>query len=268
MEVERIRLDLERLFKQNDITKNFINAAHIILIIASVCLLLSNIRMLNWLYFGGATLLLCELSLIFAFIAKKYKYLFVGMIILILDKFIDLFQNFSTLKYYYGSDITSAVMRIIGQIFVIVIFVLIFVQVYNFVKSTGDISEMKEMMQAGVDRAKQQVNESMSNIKGSINNHQNQGYAGVQSGYQQYSQYPPEYKPISALGYIGYSFLFAIPLIGFILLLVFSFGGTTNKNLKNYARSYFCFFILAIILFIIIAGIAGGIGLFTASRYY
>ena len=55
---------------------------------------------------------------------------------------------------------------------------------------------------------------------------------------------PEEYKPISMWGYFGYEILFAIPIIGFILLLVFSFGGTRNKNLKNFARSYFCFLII------------------------
>ena len=59
---------------------------------------------------------------------------------------------------------------------------------------------------------------------------------------------PEEYKPISMWGYFGYQFLFAIPCVGFILLLVFSFGGTQNKNLKNFARSYFCWFIVSLLL--------------------
>ena len=53
---------------------------------------------------------------------------------------------------------------------------------------------------------------------------------------------PYEYKPI----------LFSIPFIGFILLLVFSFGGTKNINLRNFARSYFCFSIIIIIFIAII----------------
>ena len=48
---------------------------------------------------------------------------------------------------------------------------------------------------------------------------------------------PDEYKPISMWGYFGYELLFSIPLVGFIVLLVFSFGGTQNENLKNFARS-------------------------------
>ena len=65
---------------------------------------------------------------------------------------------------------------------------------------------------------------------------------------------PEEYQPISMWGYFGYELLFSIPLVGFILLLVFSFGGTKNKNLKNFARSYFCFMIVIIVLSIIFLG--------------
>lgn len=62
---------------------------------------------------------------------------------------------------------------------------------------------------------------------------------------------PSEYKPISAWGYFGYEILFAIPVVGFILLVVFSLGGTKNINLKNFARSYFCIYVIIIILVII-----------------
>ena len=63
---------------------------------------------------------------------------------------------------------------------------------------------------------------------------------------------PEEYKPISMWGYFGYQLLFAIPCIGFIILCVFALGGTKNINLKNFARSYFCFIIIGIILSVII----------------
>lgn len=68
---------------------------------------------------------------------------------------------------------------------------------------------------------------------------------------------PEEYKPISMWGYFGYQLLFAIPCVGFIVLLVFAFGGTNNINLRNFARSYFCFIILGIILAAIIFFIFG-----------
>ena len=62
------------------------------------------------------------------------------------------------------------------------------------------------------------------------------------------------YKPISMWGYFGYEILFSIPVIGFILLIVFSAGGSGNINLRNFARSYFCFYIiLAVIVGIAVA---------------
>lgn len=54
----------------------------------------------------------------------------------------------------------------------------------------------------------------------------------------------PAYKPIGMWEYFGYEILFSVPLLGFIILLIFSFGGTKNVNLKNFARSYFCLFLL------------------------
>lgn len=76
------------------------------------------------------------------------------------------------------------------------------------------------------------------------------------------NQIPEEYKPITMWGYFGYEILFSIPLIGFMLLLVFAFGGTRNKNLKNFARSYFCFYILVAVLIFLFVLIVG------SSRYY
>lgn len=63
---------------------------------------------------------------------------------------------------------------------------------------------------------------------------------------------PEEYKPISAWGYFGYNILFSLPLIGFIFLLVYALGGTKNINLKNYARSFFCVYLLVAILIVIL----------------
>lgn len=65
-----------------------------------------------------------------------------------------------------------------------------------------------------------------------------------------YHNLPEEYRPISAWGYVGYQLLFSIPLVGFIVLIVFAFGNTSNINVKNFARSYFCILILGIILFV------------------
>ena len=75
---------------------------------------------------------------------------------------------------------------------------------------------------------------------------------------------PEEYTPISAWGYVGYSLLFSIPLVGFICLLVFAISGS-NKNVKNYARSYFCMLLIEIILAIIIGVICAVMGIEVSS---
>lgn len=64
---------------------------------------------------------------------------------------------------------------------------------------------------------------------------------------------PEEYRPISMWGYFGYELLFSIPCVGFILLIVFSVGGTKNVNLRNFARSYFCFLVIMVVLVLILS---------------
>ena len=69
---------------------------------------------------------------------------------------------------------------------------------------------------------------------------------------------PEEYRPISMWGYFGYQILFSIPCVGFIALLIFAFGGTKNVNLKNFARSYFCFTIILVVLIVLFTISFGG----------
>lgn len=76
---------------------------------------------------------------------------------------------------------------------------------------------------------------------------------------------PESYRPISAWGYFGYNLLFSIPIIGFILLLVFALGGTANINLRNYARSFFCGLLLILIVSAIAAILFVGIGVISGS---
>lgn len=65
-----------------------------------------------------------------------------------------------------------------------------------------------------------------------------------------------DYTPISMWGYFGYEILFLIPLIGFILLIIFSVGGTRNINLRNFARSYFCLIIILLVFMVLCVIIA------------
>jgi hypothetical protein len=68
-------------------------------------------------------------------------------------------------------------------------------------------------------------------------------------------------KLISPLGYIGYTILFNIPIVGLIFMFVWGFGSSSTQNLKNYARSYLIMMLIGVILWIIIAIISAIFGL-------
>ena len=59
------------------------------------------------------------------------------------------------------------------------------------------------------------------------------------------------YRPISPLGYVGYQFLFAIPVIGFICVIVFAITAS-NQNVKNFARAQIIVYIITMILVAIV----------------
>lgn len=70
---------------------------------------------------------------------------------------------------------------------------------------------------------------------------------------------PSKYRPLGMWEYFAYSILFAIPVVGFVFLVIYSLDGS-NINRRNYARSFFCGLILFIILTVILAS-AGILGL-------
>lgn len=61
---------------------------------------------------------------------------------------------------------------------------------------------------------------------------------------------PEEYTPISMWGYFGYQILFSIPIIGWIFVIVFAISAS-NRNLRNFARSQFCLWIIWLVLILI-----------------
>ena len=63
----------------------------------------------------------------------------------------------------------------------------------------------------------------------------------------EYDRLDPRYKPISAWGYFGYKLLFAIPIIGWLFLIIFACS-SRNFNRRSFARSYFCVLLIAIIV--------------------
>ena len=86
----------------------------------------------------------------------------------------------------------------------------------------------------------------------------NQAYpAPMQQNYAPMNMNLEDTTPISPWGYIGYNFLFAIPVVGLIMMFVYAFGSNTNRNLKNYARSFLIMMLIVIVIYVVIFAIAG-----------
>lgn len=85
----------------------------------------------------------------------------------------------------------------------------------------------------------------------------------------QSGEVPESYRPISPWGYLGYTLLFNIPIVGLILMFVWGFGDT-NKNLKNYARFFLLTLLISLIISIIIGVITAimGVTIFGALSDY
>lgn len=68
-------------------------------------------------------------------------------------------------------------------------------------------------------------------------------------------QIPDEYQPMSPWAYFGYEILYAVPVVGWIFLVAHAIGAR-NINKRNFARSYFVIYVLAIAIFLL-GGLSG-----------
>ncbi|MCR4594564.1 MAG: zinc ribbon domain-containing protein [Clostridiales bacterium] len=90
-------------------------------------------------------------------------------------------------------------------------------------------------------------------------------YAAPQSTYnsmpiQSAGYTSDQYKPLSPWAYIGYNLLFSIPLVGFIMMIVFAVDSTGNINRRNYARSFLLVMAIALVLSLIFVILAFAFG--------
>ena len=54
---------------------------------------------------------------------------------------------------------------------------------------------------------------------------------------------PEEYRPMGAWSYVGLQLLFAVPIVGLVFLIIFTFK-RSNLNRRAFARSYWCWLAL------------------------
>ena len=77
---------------------------------------------------------------------------------------------------------------------------------------------------------------------------------------------PAQFRPLSPWAYFGYTLLFAIPLVGLIVLVVLCFNDS-NINRRNFARSFFIGLLIAVIAGVLLSSIIGA-SLVSNMRYY
>lgn len=77
------------------------------------------------------------------------------------------------------------------------------------------------------------------------------------------NQLPANLRPLSPWAYFGYTILFSIPVVGFILTIVFALDNS-NINRRNFARSYFCVLAIVLIIFLISLITGGAAAIFAA----
>lgn len=62
---------------------------------------------------------------------------------------------------------------------------------------------------------------------------------------------PEKITPLPVWKYIGIFLIMSIPLLGFIMLFVWAFGSSFNKNTRNYARAFLIMLLISVILMIV-----------------
>ena len=90
----------------------------------------------------------------------------------------------------------------------------------------------------------------------------------AQPAYQPQSTMYSAAAPMSVGQYIITFIITAIPIVGFIMLLVWSFGSSTNQNKKNFSRAMLILYLIGIVAGIIFSIISAIVAASTASSFY
>ena len=73
-------------------------------------------------------------------------------------------------------------------------------------------------------------------------------------------------KPVSVGDWILTLIIFCIPIVGFIMMLVWAFGGTSSVSKRNYCRACLFFVILAVVLSLLFLFVFGGLAALSNMR--
>ena len=99
-----------------------------------------------------------------------------------------------------------------------------------------------------------QENQNYDNQQNEQQNNQQNNRQQHNGGYQQpvYRSYERNNEPVSIGSWIGVWLLLCIPIVGFIMLIIWACGGTKKQSLKNWARAQFIILLILILIGIIV----------------
>lgn len=89
------------------------------------------------------------------------------------------------------------------------------------------------------------------------NNAQGGSFAAPNGMIMTEDQLPERFRPLGAWAYFGWTLLFSIPIAGLIVAIVLAVKKDGNINLRNFARSMFCVYVIVGILLLLTIGTAG-----------
>lgn len=72
-------------------------------------------------------------------------------------------------------------------------------------------------------------------------------------------------KPVSVGDWILTLIILAIPVVGFIMMVVWAFGGTPSVSKRNYCRACFVFVLISIVLGMLFLFAFGGLAMLSAN---
>ena len=128
--------------------------------------------------------------------------------------------------------------------------------------ANADPRKSQQQSQAAGNNYQQNYNRNynVQQNNGQQYNRQNYDY-----GYQQpvYRNDNRGYEPVSIGSWIGVWLLSCIPIVGFIMLIVWACGGTRKQSLKNWARAQF----IILLILILTAAIVGVIMYATGADF-
>lgn len=114
---------------------------------------------------------------------------------------------------------------------------------------------MGQFLSSGSTNLKSFINQNKSSTFNSFKSYSHRILNNGQSAHSTSSQssHTLDQKPLSVAEYFKYSILFGIPIVGFILLIMFGFGNASNNiNLRNFSRASFYSQLLLFIIYLLL----------------